>query len=528
MQIIVPMSGFGERFRRAGYTVPKPLIEVDGKPIIQHVVEMYPGESDFTFICNQDHLDKAEYKMREVLERICPLGRIIGITPHKLGPVHAVQQALEVLKSDEPTIVNYCDFSCYWNYADFKAKVQNSGCDGSIPSYRGFHPHTLWSNYYAYVSQKNMWANDIQEKKSFTNDPRREFASSGTYYFKSAKLMEKYFKRCIEDDLKVNDEYYVSMVYKPMIDDGLAVLVYELEFFMQWGVPSDLEEYKYWSNIFKTINNQQQRVHISGALLLPMAGLGSRFKKEGYKLAKPLIPINGKPMATQALSTLPKTETSIFILRTDLPQVSNLVSVLQKEQSEADFYMLDHVTDGQATTCIKGGKSISDDVAVTIAACDNAMLYDANAFKAMFDDETVDVIVWGARGYPGAARNPEAYGWIKVNDDNGKIQNVAVKTPLKNPSNDPIVVGSFTFKRMSDFRHCVNRMKDREGLVNGEYFIDTAINDAIALGLNCKIFYIDHYVCWGTPNDLKTFQYWQSCFNKWNSHPYSLTTFTKE
>ena len=56
MQIVIPMSGFGERFRRAGYSVPKPLIEVDGKPIIQHVIEMFPGEEKFIFICNENHL----------------------------------------------------------------------------------------------------------------------------------------------------------------------------------------------------------------------------------------------------------------------------------------------------------------------------------------------------------------------------------------------------------------------------------------------------------------------------------------
>src|ERR1700704_6380930 len=50
MQIVIPMSGFGERFRRAGYDIPKPLIEVEGKPIVAHVVDMFPGETDFIFI----------------------------------------------------------------------------------------------------------------------------------------------------------------------------------------------------------------------------------------------------------------------------------------------------------------------------------------------------------------------------------------------------------------------------------------------------------------------------------------------
>ena len=57
MQIIIPMSGFGERFRQAGYRMPKPLIEINGKPIIAHVLDLVPDERNFIFICDQDHLD---------------------------------------------------------------------------------------------------------------------------------------------------------------------------------------------------------------------------------------------------------------------------------------------------------------------------------------------------------------------------------------------------------------------------------------------------------------------------------------
>ena len=56
MQIIIPMSGSGERFKRAGYQLPKPLIEVEGKPIIAHVIDLFPGEKDFLFICDAEQL----------------------------------------------------------------------------------------------------------------------------------------------------------------------------------------------------------------------------------------------------------------------------------------------------------------------------------------------------------------------------------------------------------------------------------------------------------------------------------------
>lgn len=180
MQIVVPMSGFGERFRRAGYSVPKPLIPVDGRPIIAHVMNLFPGERDVIFVCNQAHLDEPAYRMTEILREVCPAGRVVGIAPHRLGPVHAVMQVMHLLDPARPVVVNYCDFTCYWDWADLKAFLTETGCAGANPAYRGFHPHSLGSTFYAYVRQAGGWIEDIQEKQPFTNSSMDEFASSGT------------------------------------------------------------------------------------------------------------------------------------------------------------------------------------------------------------------------------------------------------------------------------------------------------------------------------------------------------------
>jgi len=520
MQIVIPMSGFGERFLKAGYSIPKPLIVIDGKTIIQHVIEMFPGENDITFICNKDHLNDKKYRMDEILRAIAPKSKIVPINPHKLGPVHAVLQAIDFLDLKKPTIVNYADFTCDWNYIDFCNVVQQTECDGAIPCYRGFHPHTLWSNYYAYVIENEMHALDIQEKKPFTDSPIDEFASSGTYYFKSANLMQQYFERCVSEDLTVGDEYYVSMAYKPMIQDGLNIQVYELEHFMQWGTPSDLKEYCYWSKTFRSMLNKQEIPRQSGALILPMVGSGSRFQKEGYKTPKPLIQVSGNPMAVQALKYLPKAERHKFVLLKDLLGINDLIAALQKDSIAPEFALLDYMTDGQASTCVEGAKGLEIDKPVTIAACDNGMIYDINLFQSLMDSDDIDVIVWGARGYPGAIRTPEMYGWIDA-DETGVIQNVSVKKALSDPEKDPIIAGTFTFKKLGNFIKCVEQMKERGALINNEYYVDMAINDAIALNLRCVLFEIDSYICWGTPNDLKTFEYWQSCFNEWDYHPYN-------
>jgi NDP-sugar pyrophosphorylase family protein len=522
MQIVIPMSGFGERFRLAGYDVPKPLIVVDEKPIIQHVVEMFSHLDKFIFICNEGHLLNPKYRMKSILQEISPHGKIISIKSHKLGPVYAVMNALDKINLRNPTIVNYCDFSCYWDYDHFKDYLSRLNPDGVIPSYRGFHPHTLWSNYYAYLRENNYRASDIQEKKPFTEKPRDEFASSGTYYFKTGALMKKYFQRCVDEELMVSNEYYVSMAYKPMMQDNLRVYVYELQHFMQWGTPGDMDEYRYWSDIFRSLSKPQKLPKHDGALLLPMAGLGSRFQKEGYTKQKPLIPVSGFPMAVQAKNNLPNTELQRYVVRKNIEGLDDLIDELTKTSKNPSFKILNHNTDGQASTCIDGSVGLDIDAPVTIAACDNGMIYDTTKFNDFMMDKDVDIIVWGARGYPGAIRSPEMYGWINVDNLTDKVKYISVKKPLENPTEDLIVVGAFTFKKLKYFLNAVQRMKDRKGVVNGEYYVDTAINDAVQLNYKCKVFEIDNYICWGTPNDLKTFEYWQSCFHKWESHPYKM------
>lgn len=113
------------------------------------------------------------------------------------------------------------------------------------------------------------------------------------------------------------------------------------------------------------------------------------------------------------------------------------------------------------------------------------------------------------------------FGWIDA-DSEGQIRSVSVKKALQEPNRDPIVLGTFTFRRSGDFLRAVERLVARDGRVNGEFYIDECINDAIEVGLNCRVFEVDSYLCWGTPNDLRTFEYWQSCFDKWPTSPYRL------
>ncbi len=527
VQIIIPMSGFGERFRRAGYSVPKPLIEIDGKPIIAHVIDMFAGETDFIFICNQDHLDNPDYRMAAILQHYCPTGQIIGIPAHKLGPIHAVRQVEHLIAPEAPVIVNYCDFTCYWDWKHFKEFVKVTGCVGAIPAYKGFHPHTLGSTNYAYIRETRGWVQDIQEKQPYTDNRMEEFASSGTYYFDSGKTLSEAFRQTMDQQLNVGGEYYVSLAYKPLLAENKSVAVYPLQHFMQWGTPDDVREYNGWSAAFETMNRPAQRAAASpaGALVIPMAGMGQRFAKEGYTLTKPLIPVSGKPMVTQATEDLPKALHHAFVLRQDMPGYNEIALELEQLFPDTVIETIPQVTQGQACTALIGLEALARTTVdvqgpITFGACDNGALYDEQAFQSLADNPDVDVIVWGVRGHANAIRHPQMFGWIDA--ENGRIRRISVKTPLESPATDPIVTGTFTFRRAEDFRRVVSQLIERDGRINGEFYIDSTINDAIESGLRCDLFEVDSFLSWGTPNDLRTFEYWQSCFHKWAGHPYRL------
>jgi NDP-sugar pyrophosphorylase family protein len=527
MQIIIPMSGFGERFRRAGYAMPKPLIEVGGKPIIAHVIDMFPDEANLLFICNDEHLDNAGYRMRETLEKYCPTGRIVGIPPHKLGPIHAVRLVDELIDAKSPVIVNYCDFSCYWNWLEFKQFVSTSKCDGAIPAYKGFHPHTLGSTNYAYMLEKDGWVQDIQEKKPFTDNRMNEYASSGTYYFASGQIMKDAFRTTIGEGLDVNGEYYVSLAYKSMLRDERKVAVYPLQHFMQWGTPEDVVEFESWSTTFDTlVTSSPPNISPQGAVIIPMAGLGQRFVQEGFAKPKPLISVSGEPMVIQAVHDLPPACEHVFILREDMAGYQEISEAIKQVYPKAVLKAVPFVTEGQACTALIGLDALVSTVEnlkgpITIGACDNGVIYSTQTFNELINDCGVDVIIWAVRRHANAIRNPQMFGWIDASSE-GIVRHISVKKPLASPASDPIVIGTFTFKRATDFRKAVDRLIERNERINGEFYIDSCINDAISLGLRCHIFEVDSFMSWGTPNDLRTFEYWQSCFHKWKGHSYCL------
>jgi len=516
------MSGVGKRFLEAGYKEPKPLIMVDGKPIIEHVVNLFPDEKDFIFVCNSDHLRNTS--IREVLKKIAPYSGIVEIPPHKKGPVYAVEQVFDRINDDGEVIVNYCDFSKYWLYGDFLKHTRARNADGALPSYKGFHPHMLGTTNYAFIREEGQWMLEIREKQPFTDDRMQEYASDGTYYFKKGSYVKKYFKQLMDEDININGEYYVSMVFNLMKRDHLNISIYEIQHMLQWGTPGDLEEYERWSDYFRRIvrpqgKNKSQEKSIT---LVPLAGRGKRFAEQGYKYPKPLIEVSGKPMIIQAAGSLPEAEKHIFVCLAEHLDKYHLGSEIRKVYPDAKIVRINEVTKGQACTCEIGLSGEDLESPLLIGACDNGMFWDKDKYKQLINKESADAVIWSFRCHPSSERNPQMYGWIKVDGDDN-VLGVSVKKPISDdPYNDHAIVGTFYFRKTKYFIDALRQIYKKNIRVNGEFYVDSCVNELIEMGLHVKVFEVEAYICWGTPDDLRTYEYWQGFFHKCKWHPYSL------
>lgn len=524
IQLIIPMSGLGERFIQAGYTTPKPLIVVDGLPIIHHVLNLFPNVENVFFICNEIHLK--ETNMREILLSICPNCKIFEVSnKERKGPVDAVYQIIDHIDEKSEVIISYCDYGTWWNFNDFLKKIHDEDFDGSIACYKGFHPHMLGKDNYAFCKENNNILIEIKEKEPFTDNRMNEYASNGTYYFKNGSLVRHYFKKIMDLNINLNGEFYVSLVYNLMVEDGLKINIFEIENMLQWGTPVDLESYKNWSNYFSNIMNLNPKIEkeLNTTLILPMAGKGSRFTEQGFDLPKPLIKINGVSMIIKAVNCLPKTNRKVFICLNEHLNNYNLKNELCENYSNVHILGINETTEGQACSCELGIKDAKIDLenSILISACDNGVYYDLEKYSDLLEDENVDIIVWSFRNNQTSKNNPNMYSWLDV-DDNNFVRNVSCKNFIyENPLKTHAIIGTMFFRKAKYFLEGLEKNYIENKRTNNEFYVDDVLNQNIKSGLRIKVFEVDNYICWGTPDDYKTYLYWEDFFNKCSWHPYS-------
>jgi HAD superfamily hydrolase (TIGR01509 family) len=231
MNVLIPMAGAGSRFAQAGYTFPKPLIEIDGKPMIQVVVENLNVEAHFIFIVQKEHYEK--YNLKQLLNLIAPNCDIIQVEGITQGAACTTLLAKELIDNDQPLMMANSDQFVEWNSNECLYAFTADDIDGGIVTFEATHPK--WS--FARLNEDGFIC-EVAEKNPISN-----IATVGIYYWKKGSDYVKYAEQMIGKNIRTNNEFYVCPVFNEAIADGKKIRSKQIEKMWGLGTPEDLNHF---------------------------------------------------------------------------------------------------------------------------------------------------------------------------------------------------------------------------------------------------------------------------------------------
>ncbi len=231
MNVLIPMAGAGSRFEQAGYTFPKPLIDVNGKPMIQRVVENINIDATHIFIVQKSHYEK--YSLQHTLNLISPGCKIVQVDGVTEGAACTTLLAKEYINNDEPLVLANSDQYVDWDSSQYMYSCMTDDIDGSILTFNSTHPK--WS--YAKTNDQG-FVTEVAEKK-----PISENATVGIYFWKKGKDYVECAESMINKNIRVNNEFYVCPVYNEAILKNAKIKTFHIEKMWGLGTPEDLDTF---------------------------------------------------------------------------------------------------------------------------------------------------------------------------------------------------------------------------------------------------------------------------------------------
>lgn len=234
LNIVIPMAGAGSRFAREGYKDPKPLIPINGVPMIQVVINnLKPSRPHrFIFVCQQAHVEA--YGLEEKLSKWAPDCQIIGLHGLTEGAACTVLSARELIDNQDELMIANSDQYIDVAIDDYLESMDKANLDGLIMTMRANDPK--WS--FVGLNQHNR-VTTVVEKEVISDE-----ATVGIYNFKRGTDFVTAADQMIECNLRVNNEFYVAPAYNQLIDDGKTIGIYnigeEANGMYGLGTPADL------------------------------------------------------------------------------------------------------------------------------------------------------------------------------------------------------------------------------------------------------------------------------------------------
>ncbi len=231
MNILIPMAGAGKRFFDAGYIFPKPLIEIDNKPMIQWVIESLNLQANYIFIIQKEHQEK--YNIKSVLKILQPNCKIIELDHLTEGAACTTLLAKEYINNDDPLIIANSDQYINWNSSKAFYDFNSKNLDGAILTFEAIHPK--WS--YAKCNNEG-FVTEVAEKKVISRN-----ATVGVYYWKHGSDYVKSAEEMIRKNIRVNNEFYVCPVYNEFLKKNKKIKIHKVDKMWGLGTPEDLNNF---------------------------------------------------------------------------------------------------------------------------------------------------------------------------------------------------------------------------------------------------------------------------------------------
>ncbi len=229
LHLIMPMGGRGYRFFKDGFIMPKPLIELEGKPFFYWAVQSvkkFVELEDLRFVVLQEHVE--QFQIDRIILKYYPEA-IITVIPEVLpGAVLTCLEGVKVFSDDQPILFNDCDhmFLCREFY-DFCREADFSAVDAGLLTF----PSDEAKFSFVQMDDTGRITGTV-EKQVVSN-----LAICGAYYFKNAALFqqaaERYLQACSYE------EFFVSGVYNVLAGQGAALRAFATDVHLSFGTPEE-------------------------------------------------------------------------------------------------------------------------------------------------------------------------------------------------------------------------------------------------------------------------------------------------
>lgn len=258
MNILIPMAGLGSRFKVCGYEKPKPLIEVDGVPMIENAIKTLDMEGNYIFVIREYDQEENTKDLISCLMKIKPRCVIVKTKKLTQGAAETCLLAKKYIDNDEKLIITNCDQLMSWKSNQFKTFLE-CDYDGIVVTHDSSNPKNSFI-----ALDENGYGKELREKEPISN-----LALIGLHYWKRGSDFVRSAECLIKNKIKEADEYYIAPTYNVLIKDGLRIKNYHLEKneYHPIGTPKDLKIYIGKKNEFKTVKPKTIICDIDGTII---------------------------------------------------------------------------------------------------------------------------------------------------------------------------------------------------------------------------------------------------------------------